>query len=47
MEELIAVLSIWAAAASGLPEAPTPPRVRQFEQHHIGAMHWPLRRPRQ
>jgi hypothetical protein len=39
MDELIAVLSIWVAAASGLPEAPQPPRVRQYEQHHIGAMH--------
>lgn len=39
MEELIAVLSIWAATAAGLPEAPGPPRVRQFEQHHIAAMY--------
>ena len=38
MDELIAVLSIWVAAASGLPEAPTPPRVRQFEQQHVAAM---------
>jgi hypothetical protein len=39
MEELIAVLSVWVAAASGLPEAPNPPRIRQYEQHHIAAMH--------
>jgi hypothetical protein len=39
MDELIAVLSIWAATATGLTEAPHPPKVRQFEQHHIAAMH--------
>jgi hypothetical protein len=39
MEELIAVLSVWAAATTGLPEAPHPPKIQQFEQQHIGAMY--------
>jgi hypothetical protein len=38
MEELIAVLSVWIAATTGIPEPPNPPTVRQFEQHHVGAM---------